>query len=283
MKKAFSLSFLAIFSIMLCPFSYANESRILLQEVEVDYVLPKAVHSLQKKKSQPISLPTTSPRTLPASLHSEQSLSKPTHSLPQNAQSLHNTASVSASASALASGAHSSATQSNHRLAYKDVYALSPYAKYLYRGSQASLYLHENFLPWQYFIVKASQKYALRPELIAAVIKAESDFDADVVSPKGAQGLMQIMPATQDYLNLHEPFDPEGNIMAGSAYLREQLDYFGSEELALAAYNAGPGRVIQYKGIPPFKETQNYIDKVLQFKESYMRLLQGLGYEEYKE
>ncbi len=154
---------------------------------------------------------------------------------------------------------------------YEDVYALSSYAKYL----QLNSYYPKNlsFLDdtlWQEAINKASLKYALSPEFIAAVIKVESDFNVNAVSSKGAEGLMQIMPSTQDYLNLHDPFNPELNIMAGSAYLREQLDKFGSEELALAAYNAGPANVMKYKGIPPFAETQNYVVKVLKYKNKYM-------------
>lgn len=115
---------------------------------------------------------------------------------------------------------------------------------------------------WQRIIRKAAQTYHLPETLIAAVIHTESAFQADAVSPKGAQGAMQIMPETQQELGLEDPCDAEANVLAGSAYLRRQLDRFGSLELALAAYNAGPANVLKYGGIPPFPETQAYVRRV---------------------
>ncbi|MCK9239159.1 lytic transglycosylase domain-containing protein [Desulfocurvus sp.] len=105
--------------------------------------------------------------------------------------------------------------------------------------------------------------YGLDHRLVQAVIQVESNFQPGAVSDKGAQGLMQIMPSTGADLGLADPHDVEGNIEAGVRYLRMQMDRFGSPDLALAAYNAGPGQVERYGGVPPFRETQDYVRKVL--------------------
>jgi soluble lytic murein transglycosylase-like protein len=112
------------------------------------------------------------------------------------------------------------------------------------------------------WIKQASTKHNLDPSLVQALIEIESGGDAAAVSPKGAQGLMQIMPGTARDLGLSDPFDPSANIDAGSRYLREQLKTFGDVRLALAAYNAGPEAVRKFAGIPPFPETQRYVAAV---------------------
>lgn len=103
---------------------------------------------------------------------------------------------------------------------------------------------------WDPIIGHGSRVSGLDPDLIRAVIRVESNNDHLAISPKGAQGLMQLMPGTQAHLGVTDPFDPRANVEAGSLYLRRQLDAFGTLELALAAYNAGPGNVQRHGGIP---------------------------------
>ena len=113
----------------------------------------------------------------------------------------------------------------------------------------------------------AARKYDLPPELLKGVIRAESNFQVRAVSQAGAQGLMQLMPGTAKELGVDNPFDIEQNIDGGARYLRKMLDKFGGDiKLALAAYNAGPGAVEKYGSqIPPYRETERYIDRVLRF------------------
>ncbi len=109
----------------------------------------------------------------------------------------------------------------------------------------------------------AAQAYAVEESLIRAIIHAESAYQPDAVSPKGAQGLMQLMPETQKELQVENPFDPEQNIRGGATYLAQLLDEFqGDVEMAAAAYNAGPGAVQRHRGIPPYDETQEYVRRV---------------------
>ena len=116
-------------------------------------------------------------------------------------------------------------------------------------------------------IHKAARRYDLPPGLLKGVIRAESNFAVHAVSPAGAQGLMQLMPATARKLGVANPFDIEQNIDGGARYLRQMIDSFGGNvEVALAAYNAGPGAVEKYGGqVPPYQETEHYINRVLKF------------------
>lgn len=113
---------------------------------------------------------------------------------------------------------------------------------------------------------QASNKYNVPVNLLKAIGKAESDFDADAVSRCGAQGIMQLMPKTAASLGVKDSFDAEQNIMGGAKYISELMEkYDGDTSLALAAYNAGMNNVKKYGGIPPFKETQDYVVKVTNF------------------
>ena len=115
-------------------------------------------------------------------------------------------------------------------------------------------------------VEKAAVKYNLPPQLINAVIRAESNFQVRAVSSAGAQGLMQLMPATAKELGVENSFDIEQNIDGGARYLRKMLDRFGGNvRKALAAYNAGPGTVIKYNGRVPYPETRQYVKRVLKF------------------
>jgi len=134
--------------------------------------------------------------------------------------------------------------------------------------SNTPLFLHQ----FGHYIEQASQNHTLDSALIRAVIHAESGFNANAISKRGAMGLMQIMPATATDLKLTNPYDPAANIVAGSAYLAGLIKQFdGQLELALAAYNAGPQKVLRYQRIPPYAETQNYVRRVRQLLKRYQQ------------
>jgi soluble lytic murein transglycosylase-like protein len=111
---------------------------------------------------------------------------------------------------------------------------------------------------------EASSRYQLDPDFVTSVIKAESNFKPHAVSPKGAQGLMQLMPSTAAQLGVKDPFDPRANVEAGTAHLSALLDQYHNDPVkALAAYNAGAHRVQQYHGVPPYRETRAYVSKIV--------------------
>ncbi len=116
----------------------------------------------------------------------------------------------------------------------------------------------------QRMVSSACEKYNVDPKLVMAVIQQESGFNQNAISKAGAQGLMQLMPATAKSLGVTNSFNPEENINGGVKYLKNLLEQFnGNKILALAAYNAGPNAVKKHNGIPPYKETQNYVRNIL--------------------
>ena len=125
-------------------------------------------------------------------------------------------------------------------------------------------------MPFGSLIADAAAQYRLDGLLVAAVVEAESGFDPAAVSPRGALGLMQLMPETAAQYGVAQPSDPRANVRGGARYLRDLLQQFDYDlELTLAAYNAGPGNVVRYGGVPPFPQTTTYVDRVLRI---YLRL-----------
>ncbi|MFO8072125.1 MAG: lytic transglycosylase domain-containing protein [Polyangia bacterium] len=119
-------------------------------------------------------------------------------------------------------------------------------------------------------IREAARSYSIPEPFIRAVIRVESDYDPRVISVAGAQGLMQLMPATAKRMNVSDPFDPHQNIMGGTRYLRYLANAFGGDMvLTIAGYHAGEGAVMKHDGVPPYRSTRGYIRKVLRFYYHY--------------
>ena len=118
-------------------------------------------------------------------------------------------------------------------------------------------------------IAKVALRHGVPAALVKAVVKTESNFQRHAVSSKGAQGLMQLMPGTASDLGVDDPFSAEENVRGGTRYLRAMIDRYGDWKYALAAYNAGPGAVDQYGGIPPYRETREYVERVLHYYRRY--------------
>jgi soluble lytic murein transglycosylase-like protein len=127
-----------------------------------------------------------------------------------------------------------------------------------------------NQAEYEPIIRSCSEKYGVSPSLVKAVIHAESGYNPNAVSTKGASGLMQLMPGTARSLKVANSFDPKDNVEGGVKYLRFLLDTFGGDvSLALAAYNAGLSKVARYGGIPPYAETRTYVNRVLSYMQTY--------------
>jgi len=123
---------------------------------------------------------------------------------------------------------------------------------------------------FDHLIRSASTKYGVDPHLVKAIVKAESDFDSDAVSEKGAKGLMQLMPETSRAMGVKDANDPRDNVEGGIKYLSKLLKLFDWQvPLAVAAYNAGENAVIKYGSVPPYAETQTYVKRVLRYYEAY--------------
>jgi soluble lytic murein transglycosylase-like protein len=129
-------------------------------------------------------------------------------------------------------------------------------------------------VPFKDQIVAAATRYGIDPALLAAVVKTESNFNPRAQSGAGAKGLTQLMDATARGLGVSDPFDPAQSLDAGAKFLGGLLKQFhGDQSLALAAYNAGPGAVQKYGGIPPYQETQRYVPKVLGYAAQFSRIM----------
>ena len=132
----------------------------------------------------------------------------------------------------------------------------------------------------EFSIQRAALEYGVDPELIRGIIAAESAFQQDAVSPVGAIGYMQLMPGTAAEMG-YDPTDPEQNIQAGSKYISLMIDRYENRrnglQLAIAAYNAGPGNVDRYRGIPPFRETRTYVKRVMGYYAEYEKFGAPLG------
>ena len=154
-----------------------------------------------------------------------------------------------------------SAQQLEAPKSFSDVLKVTPPTDFKYQVQEP---MNATKVEIQRLVSESCTKHGVDPKLVMAVIQQESGFNQNAISKTGAQGLMQLMPATAKSLGVQNAFNPEQNIEGGVKYLKGLLDRFhGNKILALAAYNAGPNAVKKYNGIPPYKETQNYVKNIL--------------------
>lgn len=143
------------------------------------------------------------------------------------------------------------------------------YRLYIRSGNRT---VKEYLAEYSGIVKRASDRFGVDIHFIKAIIKAESGFDQAAVSKKGAKGLMQLMPGTADDMDVIDPFDPEENIVGGTRYFSMLLKRFNNNKtLAVAAYNAGPENVENYNGVPPFPETQAFVERVMRYYRSYKK------------
>jgi soluble lytic murein transglycosylase-like protein len=146
----------------------------------------------------------------------------------------------------------------------------SPEYRIYIRSRKPRFYTPANINKYDRIIKAASRRHGVDFSLLKAIIQAESSFNPQAVSKKGARGLMQIMPQNYPALNIKDPFDPQQNIMGGTRYFRKLFDrYNGKLALTLSAYNAGPTIVDRYQRIPPIPETERYVEKVMRYYRHY--------------
>ncbi|MDD3594050.1 MAG: lytic transglycosylase domain-containing protein [Candidatus Gastranaerophilales bacterium] len=152
-------------------------------------------------------------------------------------------------------------TQTTKPSKFSDVLQMVPPVEFKYQIQEPQKITRSDIAQ---MVQKAASSAGIDPKLIMSVIKQESGFNPNAISKAGAQGLMQLMPATAKSLGVTNAFNPQENIEGGVKYLKGLLDRFnGNKILALAAYNAGPNAVTKYNGIPPYAETQNYVKSIL--------------------
>ncbi len=141
------------------------------------------------------------------------------------------------------------------------------YRLYIRSGNRS---VKEYLVEYGGIVKRASDQFGVDIHFIKAIIRAESGFDQEAVSKKGAKGLMQLMPGTASDMEVIDPFDPEENIVGGTRYFSQLLKRFkNNKRLALAAYNAGPRTVENFKGIPPYPETRAFVERVMRYYHSY--------------
>lgn len=237
------------------------EKTLISREIQAE--IQQALNELQTISSKKISTPTSE-----STIDTSNSETVNTFNT-SNTSNVPNTLSISNTTNTSSAGSNTTKIEQNTSIQQEGSTSVSSSVKSEELTKKEPVSVVDNIPKtslYQYddFIKNASKTYNVPEALIRAVIKAESSFNPNAVSQSGAQGLMQLMPKTAASLGVKDSFDPEQNINGGVKYLSQLLSrYDGNVKIALAAYNAGPGNVDKYGGVPPFEETQNYVKKIL--------------------